>query len=57
MLANNRYITEIFAYTLAKQHVSYWLNVCGQDTSSEKRSNFYIPLSKIQAAYQQLIEY
>lgn len=56
MFSNNRYSTEMVFYTMAKQNVKYWLNVCGQDETSERRSDYYIPLEKIKLAYNQLLD-
>ena len=56
MLTNNRFAPEMLFYTMAKENVSRWLNVCGQDVSDNRRSDYYIPLEKIRSAYSQLLE-
>lgn len=55
MMSNYHYSGETCFYTMAKTHVSKWINVCGQDESSELMTNYYIPLEKIKAAYEELI--
>lgn len=55
MLVNNRFAPEMLFYTMAKDNVSRWINVCGQDDSDNRRSDFYIPLDKIKRAYNQLL--
>lgn len=55
MLVNNRFAPEMLFYTMAKDNVSRWINVCGLDVNDNRRSDFYIPLEKIKRAYEQLI--
>ena len=55
MFCNNRFATEMVFYSMAKDCVSGWLNVTGQDDSAERRSNYTIDLEKIEKAYNQLI--
>lgn len=55
MLVNNRFAPEMLFYTMAKDNVLKWLNVCGQDVNDNRRSDFYIPLDKIKKAYSQLL--
>lgn len=55
MFVNNRYAPEMLFYTMAKDNVSKWLNVCGQDVNDDRRSDYYIPLDKIKRAYSQLL--
>lgn len=55
MLVNNRYAPEMLFYTMAKENVSRWLNVCGQDVNETRRTDYYIPLEKIKAAYKTLL--
>ena len=55
MLVNNRYAPEMLFYTMAKENVQSWLNVCGQDDNESRRTDFYIPLEKIKNAYHSLI--
>ena len=54
MLVNNRFAPEMLFYTMAKENVNIWLNVCGQDVNDTRRSDFYIPLDKVKDAYYQL---
>lgn len=54
MLVNNRYAPEMLFYTMAKENVQSWLNVCGMDVDDERRSDFYIPLAKIKEAYESI---
>lgn len=55
MFCNHRYATEMVFYSMAKDCVSGWLNVTGQDDSTERRTNYTISLEKIKKAYTQLI--
>ena len=55
MMTNYRYSTETCFYTMAKKHVAKWINVTGIDESSELKTNYYIPLDRIKAAYEELI--
>jgi hypothetical protein len=54
---NNRFMCDPQAYTIGKQHISHMISVDGQDETDNRRSNYYIPLDKIKAAYKQLLEY
>ena len=54
MLVNNRYAPEMLFYTMAKENVQAWINVCGMDVDDTRRSDFYIPLDKIKAAYESI---
>ena len=56
MFTNNRFSTEQIFYTMAKEHISDWLNVTGYDNDATRRSNYTISLDKIKEAYSVLIK-
>lgn len=57
MLGNSRNIQETLFYTLAYNKVKRWINVTGLDVNAERRSNYFIPLDKVKAAYTELLHF
>lgn len=57
MLGNSRNIQETLFYTLAYNKVNRWINVTGIDVNAERRSNYYISLDKVKAAYNELLHF
>lgn len=54
-LMNYRMTTQSAGYMQMKNKVACWINVAGQDESSDYHCNFTIPLEKVKAAYQEYI--
>ena len=54
-ITNHRYVEESIFYTLSKNNVKRWINVTGIDDNAFRNSDFYIPLGKIIAAYDLLL--